>query len=689
MRRLCALAVFLPLRTLHRRCSGGIIVPAEASAAEVVPADEPCSPFLASLLDPPVTVELVDAARTYATMDVVGPLVRYDPHQPNVQPSSSIAADVCGEGAGEIGGHGEDIGPVARAHKEKRLWTIFAGAEENKPPCWFYRLCEDLFYRRSCEDDMDEKAAQSDIETVRYTGNVSESCSSDMGNVASAGDDSDGGAVEVDPYLWLQFDLLDEAEYHVAPYRFPSTATYSQEQRALLCLGDPSREYVHFCYAYPFPDRIQIPTSVGTRRSKLYVDPKQATPVVYVQLCDDFPPSMWLPVKATAAAVRRVMAEFAAMAALHRDRHHDSFIERLDTSTRVLKLQGLPSGEGDLLRFMAYEARNTQFSLAPVREFPNQQEFFLGEHDDPERFVEHIDLCPFVFAIPHMRTVVDLHAEHMIPTVTGPGVATSLYRCIYSKTLLFVQVQLSAEVKLPPQDPEAFQFMWKDSEVMPKMKIPVFVRVVWPDNERMCGGGHVVRRFNRLFGTEFAHDIPVDAVLALFYIMQWAGEVPNFLGVRGMRKRLAELLVATQHPEPLKLYPGTREIPNPEYTVAERLGMHIQYLAHLRDPDISQTIRQLLPTVSAPVRMGCAKAALIAGDRELFRHIVSIEPPGRTQTYMTKLVRKRKARDLVDAEPRLLDDQYEFAAPLWTKRGVRIDRNTLEGALASRGRLVG
>jgi hypothetical protein len=48
---------------------------------------------------------------------------------------------------------------------------------------------------------------------------------------------------------------------------------------------------------------------------------------------------------------------------------------------------------------------------------------------------------------------------------------------------------------------------------------------------------------------------------------------------------------------------------------------------------------------------------------------------------MTKLVRKRKSRDLTDATPRLLDDQFEFAAPLWSKRSGRMDPNTLEGAM--------
>lgn len=51
--------------------------------------------------------------------------------------------------------------------------------------------------------------------------------------------------------------------------------------------------------------------------------------------------------------------------------------------------------------------------------------------------------------------------------------------------------------------------------------------------------------------------------------------------------------------------------------------MHVQYLSYLNDPDILQTIHNMLPSAPAAVRMGCAKAALIAGERELFRYIVS------------------------------------------------------------------
>jgi len=76
--------------------------------------------------------------------------------------------------------------------------------------------------------------------------------------------------------------------------------------------------------------------------------------------------------------------------------------------------------------------------------------------------------------------------------------------------------------------------------------------------------------------------------------------------------------------------------------------------------------------------MGCAKAALLAGDKALFRNIVAREPEGRNRHYMTTLARKRKTRDLTDAEPRLLDEQFEFPAPIYTK-AKRIDPTTSEG----------
>lgn len=672
----------------------------EAAAAPSALSTDAATPsFLSALLEPAETIPLVDTTRTYASMDVVERCDVYNPNDPNVT-------------TGDDDGVDGSEGPVKRAHAAGRLWGCFASVPKSaaggtaatadstaassssssdavaEAPEWFVQLCMDLYHRTDSSqpsgrhaDTLDETAQESDPLTQRQAeaaARAKDRRGMPSEGVARRAD----GAVEVDPYTWLPFDLLDVSDYHVGPYVFPSTATYTTEQRVKLCLGDRQKEYVHFCNTYAFPERWQIPTSVGTQPARLLVDPSCPTPVVFLQLSPDFPPAMWLPIRATASAIRGVLSSFATQSFFHREEQHAVFEARYATAQRAMALQQLPaSSEGDVLRFMAYEARNTPYLDAPLREYPNQQEFFLGEYDDPERLLEQLDLCPFLFAMPHLRTVTDPHAERMIPTVEGAGVVPSLFRCVYSKALIQVSVHLSAEVKLPPQDPEGFHFLWKDSQVVPKMKIPVFARVSWPDNKNLCGGGLLARRFNKLFATEFASDTPLDAIMSLFYVMQWAQRVGDFMGVAGMRQRVAELEAATHIPEAAKLYPGTREIPNPEYTAQERLGMHLQYLSQLGDPQVLDTVRALLPSAAAPVRMGCAKAALIAGDRELFRRIVSSEPPGRMQHYMTRLVVKRKTRDLVDPEPRLLEDQYEFAAPLWTKRGTRIDRNTLEGAV--------
>ncbi|KAG5478748.1 hypothetical protein LSCM1_06152 [Leishmania martiniquensis] len=701
------------LRVPVRRCQTKAASTASTRFTSIAPLSS--ASFLSVLLEPERTVPLEDTTRTYATMDVVERCDVYDPGVPNVTSSPPSAAEV-GATQAELDSEPADAVPTApayplrAAHAQGRLWSHFVGAQATAaegglgevcaaPPAWLVQLCRDFYFRtdtsaadKRVADDFDTVAQASDpladqaaVEAAARTGGrrgvasaPAPTGSSSAATLISRAD----GSMEVDPYVWLPFDLLDVKDYNVGPYEFPPTATYTMEQQVKLCLGQRHKEYVHFCNTYCFPERWQMPTSMGTQPARLLVDPSCPTPVVFLQLSPDFPPALWLPMKPSVAAIRGVLSSFATQAYLHREEQHTVFAHRYETVKRVMELQQLPTTqEGDILRFMAYEARNTPYLDAPLREYPNHQEFFLGEYDDPERLLEHFDLCPFLFAIPHLRTVTDLHAERMTPTVEGAGVAPSLFRCVFSKALVQVSVHLSAEVKLPPQDPEAFHFMWKDSQVVPKMRVPVFARVSWPDNRNLCGGGMLPRRFNKLFGTEFASDIPVDAILSVYYVMQWAQRVQDLLGVTGMRQRVAELEAAAHLPEPPKLYPGTREIPNPEYTTHERLGMHIQYLSHLGDPQVLSTIEALLPAASAPVRMGCAKAALIAGDRELFRRIVSSEPPGRMQHYMTKLVVKRKARDLVDPEPRLLEDQYEFAAPLWTKRGTRIDRNTLEGAV--------
>ncbi|KAK7196040.1 hypothetical protein NESM_000537700 [Novymonas esmeraldas] len=692
---------FTSLSRASRRCCGcgrrhrSACAAVSASARWCHPTtatDASPASFLAALLEPEETVALEDATRTYSTMDVVGRCDVYDPRVPNVSAPEAPVMTEDGVSAST---------PLRLAHAEGRLWSHFAqpaasGGDVTRPPAWFEQLCRDLFFRTDSSTadrrvaDTHDAVAQASAPTTAAAAAAAVTEATAQGRDGAASPSMQRASGDevgvVDPYTWLPFDLLDVQDYRVGPFEFPAAATYTAEQRVRLCLGEPHKEYVHFCNTYAFPERWQIPTSVGTQPARLLVDPASPTPVVYLQLSPDVPPALWLPMKPTVSAIRGVLSSFAVQAYLHREEQHGVFVQRYETARRVMELQGLTTPtaggeEGDVLRFMAYEARNTPYPDAPLREYPNQQEVFLGEYDDPERLLEHVDLCPLLFSIAHLRTVADVHAERMTPTIEGAGVAPSLYRCIFSKALIQLSVHLSAEVKLPPQDPEAFHQLWKDSEVVPKMKIPVFARVSWPDNRNLSGGGAVVRRFNRLFGTEFAADTPVDAVLSIFYVMQWAGRTHDLLGVTGMRQRVAELEAAARLPEPAKLYPGTREIPNPEYTASERLGMHIQYLSHLGDPQVLDTVRALLPTASAPVRMGCAKAALIAGDRELFRSIVASEPPGRMQHYMTTLVVKRKTRDLVDPEPRLLEDQYEFAAPLWTKRGTRIDRNTLEGAV--------
>ena len=177
----------------------------------------------------------------------------------------------------------------------------------------------------------------------------------------------------------------------------------------------------------------------------------------------------------------------------------------------------------------------------------------------------------------------------------------------------------------------------------------------------------MIPRLNTLLGTEFAKDIPIDAALALQYCSAWAGRSHDLMGVVGMRKRLGELEKAVlEGPQPRLAtfggYPGTKEIPSPEYTLKDRLGMHLQYLGHLGDPDIEPVLRRWMRHDSAAIRFGCAKAALERGRRDLFKEIIRNEPPGLFQKMMLRCIRNRKKRDFTDKVQRVHDEEFELPA---------------------------
>ena len=621
--------------------------------------------------------------------------------------TTASAAPTASVIAGVHEDHPDPFAPFWDAFKSKGA----ACADDGKAPEWFVTLCRDLFMRTTSPTaaltppdilaqqqhqallasggdtaapnaapiNDDSVITDADLDSMAYDSEVA-----DPARLAAAGLLHDGEDGAVDPYLWLPFDLRAEADYIVGRYTFPTETTYTTETRLKLSTGGLGAEYVCFCDTYAFPDRRQLPTSVGTVPSRLWVRPDDATPVVYLQLGEHVPPALWLPIKPTAVAVRRVFAEFALASAAHRDAHHANFEERLQRAEIILRNNNMPMDDGAVLRMAAHEAKDVNFYVAPTREFPNYQEFFLGEYDDPRELISYIQASPLIFALAHMQQNVDPHEEGLSPTISGPGIGMGVYRTLYSKSSFLLKVHLATEVKLPPQDQEGFEDLWRevDGRVVPKSRIPIFVRVMWPDHQRMSGGGRVIERFNKTFGTEFAPQMPVDAAMALFYVMEWAKQMENFMGIRGMRRRLDRLLEAAQSPQPPMLYPGTSDLPNPQYSNDELIGMHIQYLAHLGDPEAPRAIEALWQAGTAPVRMGCAKAALELGDRELFHRIVSSEPAGRMQHYMTRLVVKRRTRDLTSSVPKLMEDQYEDSAPLWARGGhVRLDASTLEGSI--------
>ena len=554
------------------------------------------------------------------------------------------------------------------------------------PPQWFVTFCYEAQQpaNAAMEPDDDQIDFQSIERFIRDIKPDHRSPLADAARRAKATRSTEAIDIadenETDPYLSINIQILPEEQYVYKAYTSPTPTALPAELQEKLALGKPEKQYLQIGVAYAFPERMQLPTSWGTEPAKLLIDPAATEPIIYVQLSDFFPPLAWIPVKPSARAIRRVFSEFAQFAAIHHDSHHAKFIKRWENAKQSLVLQKMippdalrayneinantdPQSSAitsAILRYVGWMARGVPFHEAPLREFPNSQDFFCGEYEFPEKFMSYLESCPFFFAIPELRT----DATEFWGKADGPGVVMSAFRCIYSKAIIWVKAHFSTEVKLPPTEPDLFKKIWHEKTEYPPTYTPVFIRVVWPDNVKMCGGGGLIRCMNERLGTEFARDMPIDAAMALVYATAWAGRQGDLLGVVKMRQRLQqwEDKVRTGKQEVRRefgAYPGTKELPSPLYTDKERLGMHLQYLAHIGDPEIETTLRRWIDCDSGAIRLGCAKAALEAGKTELFLEIVQRELPGRFRKTMLRCYRSRKKRDVYDKIPRLRDEQFD------------------------------
>ena len=582
----------------------------------------------------------------------------------------------------------------ARIAQFQHIWKLFAQTTRRPdehpmsmalPPPWLVEFCHEAQLSPdgpagdTAAGDMDFQAIEAFIQQSKPShrsplAEASRSLSEKVPPVDTEADHSP------DPYLSINIRIFREEDYVYGPYAYPAPTALPEDLQNKLSNDQPHTKYLWIGEAYAFPERMQLPTSWGTEPARLLIDPTDTQPTVYVQLSAYFPPLAWIPLKPSVRALRRVLTEFAHLASAHHASHHQKFVKRWEEAKHCLvKQKILPSAAIDaydensantdslssqvtsaVLRYVGWMARAAPFHEAPVREFPNSQEFFCGEYEYTEKFLSYLEACPFLFAVPELRT----DTTEFWGKADGPGVAMCVFRCIYSKAVIWVKVHFSTEVKLPPTDPALFKKIWSEKDEHPPTYTPVFIRAVWPDNVKMSGGGGLIRRFNQCLGTEFAQDMPIDAAMALVYATAWAGRRDDLLGVQKMRQRLqqweAKVLSGKQAVRrEFGAYPGTAELPSPLYSDKERLGMHLQYAAHLGDPDISQTIRKWMGYDSGAVRLGCAKAALEAGNKALFFEVVQKEVPGRFRKAMLRCYRTRSKRDVYDKVPRLHDEQFE------------------------------
>lgn len=381
--------------------------------------------------------------------------------------------------------------------------------------------------------------------------------------------------------------------------------------RNKLCLGNESQEFTVIGEAFPFPDRDDSPVINEPQFScKLLWDHNSPTEKIMIQLSDHFPPLLWITVKPTLEALRKVFSEFIEADAQHMNKYlpyYESVQNGLESTTSE-KFGDKLSNVSMKDKFIEDMRKKDPRTI--TTDWPNEHSMYLGttEHF---RIMED-DLMkrnPFVFGWPLLVGDGNQFME-------GTPFRMSAFRTIFSKSMLMLNTRLDLQLdhrqaNLAPTD---------DDDVV--LEIPLFCTVNYPVNARMCGGKALVERFNKVMGTTYPLDMPVD-VLATFAREQT---------VKGVTELLSEMefLDAASKKVPdvervIRLSPdmmsGNRIVGQLAYTIV--------YLSITGYDDFIEKIFHRFENHPADIiRVACAKGAHVFQRGDLIDKLVAREEVG-------------------------------------------------------------
>lgn len=395
--------------------------------------------------------------------------------------------------------------------------------------------------------------------------------------------------------------------------------TMSSVLRSRLCLGKEEAEYTIIGEAFPFPDKEDSPViNEPNFACRLLWDHTSPTEKIMIQLSDHFPPLLWITVKPTLEALKKVFSEFIDVDAQHMKKYlpyYESVQNQLETSSNETF--------GDTLsntrmkdRFIEDMRKKDPKTLE--MDWDKEHSFYLGNVDH-FRVTEDklMKSNPFVFGWPLLVGDGNHHLE-------GTPFRMSAFRTIYSKSLLMINSRLDMQLDHRQAELTAYD----DPDVV--LEVPIFCTVNYPSNTRMCGGAALVKRFNNVMGTSFPEDTPVD-VLAVFCKENTVKAVPELL------EELKFLYAASQKaPDRERVIRLSQDMLSGNRIIGQ-LAYTIVYLAIIgHETFIEDVFMKFKDHPSDLIRVACAKGAHVMLREDLIGDMIATESEERVRLMLER-----------------------------------------------------
>lgn len=418
--------------------------------------------------------------------------------------------------------------------------------------------------------------------------------------------------------------VFDELAWRRMPYRPPAPDKDDREAHALsttvmqkLCLGDMQREYTLIGESMLFADRNDSPViNEPAVPARLYWDHSSPTEKLLVQLAPAFPPLLWLSIRPTRDALKKLFGEFLEVDSQHMKLalpQYEDLQNSIETQHREKFGESLPPFR---MKDAFMDRMRARDPATLALEWPLEHGLFCRtvphfgvEEERMRRF------NPYVFGWPLMLSEGNHH-------LAGTAMRMAAFRTVYSKSLLLFHTRLDLQV-----DPRLTR-VEADDEPDVLLDVPVLATVNYPKNTRLSGGPAFVKRFNTAMETSFPLDTPVD-VLGAFI----GDTMPK--GVLELRAEAAFLEQAlTKTPDVERVVRLAQELQGTSRMVG-RLAFDIVYLALLEDPQWeADCFLRHGASQHVMLRVACAKGAMILQRPDLVQRLVIAERDARTRKLM-------------------------------------------------------